>query len=390
MLGPKKNEAGRRVISKTRTAPSWTKRSFVLHKESFPNRRSWNDLLAGFQYMIFSTRIPLSNLIELCRVLRHNLAAGLTLRDVFRQQAERGPAAVRPIAGRIRTLLENGDSLESALDREKAAFPPLFLSMAAVGEETGQLSEIFGELEKYYVLQQKLRRQVRSQSMLPLIQLALAFLVIALLIFVLGMIGQARNTKPPSVFGLRGGGGALAFLGLSFGSIMLLVASYLVATRRLRQKPLIDAFLLRVPVVGPCVEALVMARFALALQLTLETGMPIAHALRLSLHATGNAAFAAKNDIVRQAIKSGEDLTSTLDKCHIFPEAFVNMIAIAEEGGRIPEMMRHQADYYNDEASRRLTALTRVATFGVWLLYAIFMVIAIFSIANMYLSALNG
>src|SRR5438105_9455890 len=117
--------------------------------------------------MLFAKGLSLTGLISLCRALRHNLGAGLTLRDVFRQQGERGIAEVRPLAQRLRATIDQGDSLEVALQKEQAAFPPLFLAMASVGEETGHLPEIFGELEKYYTLQQSLRRQFRSRSLMP-------------------------------------------------------------------------------------------------------------------------------------------------------------------------------------------------------------------------------
>ena len=51
--------------------------------------------------------------------------------------------------------------------------------------------------------------------------------------------------------------------------------------------------------------------------------------------------------------------------------------------------MRHQAEHYYEEAARRLTVLTKLLTFGIWLLYAIFMVIAIFRIASIYFNALG-
>ena len=100
--------------------------------------------------MQFFTQIPLRNLIEFCRVLRHNLAAGLTLRRVFRQQAERGPYSVRPVAQRISEKLEQGESLEAALKDEKHKFPPIFLSLTAMGEESGNLPEVLAELEEYF------------------------------------------------------------------------------------------------------------------------------------------------------------------------------------------------------------------------------------------------
>lgn len=339
--------------------------------------------------MIFESKLPLSCLIELCRVLRHQLSAGLTLRDVFRKQAERGPRPLRPVARSISDSLETGDSLRTALTTERGAFPPLFLSLAAVGEETGRLPEVFTELEKYFTLQQKLRRQLISQSLLPVIQLFLAFFVIAGMILVLGMIGQARGGPAPGILGYTGAAGALVFLGLSFGSVFALIVLYFILTRALSQKPASDALLLRVPVLGPCLEALVLGRFAMAVHVTLDSGMPIVSAMRLSLEATGNAALASKADVITRAIKNGEDLTLAMSRGQIFPAEFMNMIATGEEGGQVPEIMRHQAKYYFEEASRRLTTLTRLATFGVWLLYAVFMIIAIFKIAGMYLGALG-
>lgn len=339
--------------------------------------------------MLFSKRLPLSSLVNLCHILRHNLEAGLTLRDVFRQQATRGTAPMRPVAERIQTALEQGDSLEMALEREKDCFPPMFLAMAGVGEHSGHLPEIFKELGKYYSLQQKLRRQIISQSFLPVIQFLMAILIIALVIFVLGMIGAANNQKPMAILGMSGTTGALRFLTLSLGSIALAVVLYLVVLRSARHRAPVDHFLLWVPSVGKCLEAMAVSRLALALQLTLDSGLPITDALRMSLKATGNAAFEAQIPKVVEALKAGDTLTEALSKCrNVLPADFLMMVATAEEGGRVPEMMKHQANYYHEEAGRRLQTLAKMATGLVWLIYAGFTIAAIFSIANVYFSAL--
>src|SRR5437868_479168 len=119
--------------------------------------------------MLFSRRLSLSSVIALCRALRHSLGAGLTLVKVFRQQSERGARGVRPLAARVLNHLEQGHGLTEALEGERGVVPPLFLSLVKVGEETGHLAEIFGELENHFVLQDKLRKQFRSQSMMPVI-----------------------------------------------------------------------------------------------------------------------------------------------------------------------------------------------------------------------------
>ncbi|MCI0379760.1 MAG: type II secretion system F family protein [Gemmataceae bacterium] len=339
--------------------------------------------------MLFSHQLPLSAVIDLCRALRHNLAAGLTLRHVFRQQAERGPRALRPLAERVSARIEEGHSLFDAVEPEKEHLPPLFLAMTRVGEQTGHLPEIFGELEKYFLLQQKLRRQFKSQSFMPIVQLVLAFLIIAGLILVLGWIAASRNSQPMRIFGLSGTGGALTFLVCSFGTLALIWAAFRILPRMLQKQEAVDRFLLRVPAVGPCLEAFAMGRFTTALQLTLDSGLAIHKGLRLSLDATGNSAYTAQKDVVINALKYGEPLTEALTRTRLFTVEFLNIVAVAEESGRIPEVMRQQAEYYHEEASRRLTTLTKVASMLVWLVYAGFMVWAIFSIAGVYFSALG-
>jgi type IV pilus assembly protein PilC len=347
--------------------------------------------------MLFSRQLPLSNLSDLCRALRHNLAAGLTLRDVFRQMTERGPVALRPIAARIRTDLEGGDSLQGALEKHPGVFPPIFLSLAGVGEETGHLPEVFAELEKYFNLQLKLRRTFLAQIAWPVLEFVAAVFVIAGAIFILGIVNPSgvditgkKGGFDPFGLGLMGASGAITFLTFVFGFIAALVGAYVVLRTMLKQKSLVDGFLLRVPVLGPCLHALAMARFCLALRLTLGTGLSIKRALRLCLWATSNEAFIARTPVVVEAVRSGDDLTTALTKSNLFSTEFLHILATAEEGGRVPEMMAHQADHYEEEAARRMTALTWTASIGVWLIVATFIIFAIFRVVLWYLNQLDS
>lgn len=338
---------------------------------------------------MFSRRLPLSALIELCRVLRHQLDAGITIHQVMKRQGERGPGAVRGLAGRIAGALGQGSSIADALEAEKTAFPPMFLSLVKVGESTGQLAEIFGELEKYYQLELQLRRQFRGQIIMPLIQFVAAVLVMAGLIYILGIL--AKDGKPMlTFFGLSGASGSLAFLATVFGSCTLGWILFLLMARLARQQAWRDSLLLGLPVLGPCVNALVMSRFTLALQLTLDTGLAITRALRLSLNATGNAHFAGRADQVVLALKNGETLHEALRASKLFSEDFLNILASAEESGQVPEVMRRQARFYHEEASQKMKTLTLFAGLGVWACSAGFIIWAIFRLAGIYLGALGA
>ncbi len=340
---------------------------------------------------MFSRRLPLGDLAQLCRQLRHSLGAGVGLLRVLRQMAERGPRSARPLMGRVEEAVQRGELLSDALEREKELFPPLFLALVKVGEETGNLPETLRELESYFQLEFQLRRQLRSHTLPIIIQFLMAVFVVAGMLFVLGAIASSRGGQPLiTLFGLSGAAASLAFLGVVFGTIFGLWFLYTATSELTRQRAAADRFFLSLPALGPAMESLALSRFTLALQLTLDSGLPITKALKLSLQATANAAYAAKADVVVQSLKSGEPLYEALRRTGLFAPEFIDIVASSEEGGRVPEMMRHQAAYYQEESARRLTLLARAAAGLVWLANAAFIIWMIFRIAGAYIGAIGG
>ena len=337
---------------------------------------------------MFTQRVGLSDLIDLCRVLRHQLGAGLAIRQVLKKQSERGRHSLRPITGRLSDALQQGTSLGRALDVEKDAFPPLFLSMVKVGENTGHIAEIFGELERYYGLELQLRRQFRSQTFLPIIQFVFAVAILAGVIYIVGILGG--NKPMLTIFGLSGAAGSLAFLGAVASVLGTIAALYFIVSRLGRQQAWMDRILLGTPALGSCLRALAMSRFTLALQLTLDSGLSITKALQLSLDATGNAYFAAAADDIVRALNNGQTLHEALEASGVFASDFLEMIASSEVSGSVPEMMRVLAQQYQEETARQLTMLTRVAAGAVWCGVAAFIIWAIFRLAGVYFDALNG
>ena len=332
--------------------------------------------------MLLSRRLSLADLIELSRVMRHYLGAGLSLPDVFRQQAKRGPARFRAVAERIAQRLEAGGDLESALAQESDVFPPLMLALASVGEHSGMLPEVFTDLEKYYLQQQHLRRAFWSAAAWPLIQFFLAIFVLAGLIFFLGIIQEMNpgTSYDPLGLGLFGARGAAIFLSVVFGALVGGYLLYRLAARALNRNGVFARLLLHLPPFGPCLRSLALGRFCMALRLTTETAMPLTDALRMSLRATDNEAFIGCTGLVQSSVRKGRDLTLALTKTRLFPEEFLSILAVAEESGRLSDVLKHQAAHYQEESSRYMKALATVANGGVWLVVGAILITVIFKL----------
>jgi type IV pilus assembly protein PilC len=340
--------------------------------------------------MLLSKSVPLIDLTRFCRLARHGLAAGLSLVDVFRQQADRGPPLLRPLITDVHERLSRGDGLEDALKAEGDRLPALFVTMTAVGEQSGHLPEAFQELERYYELQWTLRRRFLADIAWPVFQFVMAVGVIALMLLVLGLIAPAGST-PLDPIGLGTGvRGAATWLLLVFGILATGWGGYRFLARSLRHKAAVDRFLLRVPVIGTCLEAIALSRFCLGLRLTLGAGLPVKSAVKRSLDATGNAAYPARYDDAAAALRRGDDLTTILRACAIFPRDFLDIVENAEEGGRTPEVMEKQAEFYQEESTLRLKVLTRMAGFGVWLAVAILLIVMIFRLFFSYIGILDS
>jgi type II secretory pathway component PulF len=125
------------------------------------------------------------------------------------------------------------------------------------------------------------------------------------------------------------------------------------------------------------------------MRLTLGSGLAVKPALRASLRASGNAAYESRTAVAVGAVKRGNDLTEILAQTRLFPTEFLNIVATAEEAGRVPEVMEHQAMFYQEEAERRMKVLTALAGWGVYLFVAIVIIFCIFRIYSSYIGLLN-
>jgi len=338
---------------------------------------------------MFSSRLSVTQLCDMFRSLRHQLAAGLTVRDSFRQQAKSGNAAVRPLCKRIVDAVERGESLGEVMEREKDAFPPIVLPLIHVGEETGKLPEVMHELERYMTLERDRRREFRRAAMGPVLQMFGAIFIIAIVIYVVGIISDSKNSQPMPIMGLSGPRGSAIFLGITLGTLGTIFFLWKFLPQFFQSGPLFS-LLMRLPLVGTAIETLALSRFALGLHLTLDAGIPIVRALNLSFELTDNSVYRSAVPQVTKSLQTGHTLYDSLAETGIFPSMFLEMISSSETAGRVPEMMRHQAEYLHEEATRRIGALVKAGGGLIWLSVAAFIIYAIFSIYGNYIGALQG
>jgi type IV pilus assembly protein PilC len=119
-----------------------------------------------------------------------------------------------------------------------------------------------------------------------------------------------------------------------------------------------DAFVLKVPVFGPLVRKVAVARFSRTLGTMLSSGVPILDALEIVAKSAGNKVIEKAILTVRLRISEGKNIAGPLADTKVFPPMVVQMIGVGEATGAMDTMLEKIADFYDDEVDVAVGALT--------------------------------
>lgn len=343
--------------------------------------------------MLFSARIGLRELAQLCRRLSTGLEAGVDVRRVWAREREGylSPTLRRHFEEMIEAI-NRGETVSDALAETGSYFPPLFLELVNVGEQTGKLAEVLKRLANHYEHQLKLRQIFIGAITWPMMQLIMAVGIIGLLIYIMGFLPKGEDGKPFDILGLGliGSQGLIVYL-IVIGALVAAIAIVIQAIRRglVWTRP-IQLALVKVPGLGKPIETLALAQFSWTMYVTLEAGMDLLKALPLCLRSTGNAHYTDHTSDIIQEIRHGGEITHALADTKAFPRTFLDSMHVGEESGRLPETLAILSEQYQDQAKRAMAAMTVVGGFMVWGLVGMIIIMAIFRIASFYLGILNS
>src|SRR5262249_13793480 len=149
-------------------------------------------------------------------------------------------------------------------------FPPLFLEMVAVGEQTGRLEDTFEELGQYFETLMSVRRNFNAQMIYPLIQYLAMIGVLSLMLIVMEILGMKMD---PLGFGLTGTTGAIIIASIGLGFLGVIAIIVKIASGNMRFRARMEGMLLWVPGWGPAFRAFAVMRFAVALRMCAEAGL---------------------------------------------------------------------------------------------------------------------
>lgn len=288
-----------------------------------------------------------------------------TLSDL---EVQLGSKRLRKITAELRDgMMHDGKSLSEAMSDHPRAFPELYIGTIEAGELSGQLDYALGQLVGFLEWRQEINLQLRQATAYP----AIVFTVMVGLVLVLVSFVYPRLSPVFTSFDvqlplatrivmavgnfLRGQWHFL--VGGVVGTALAMRLWYATRSGRLA----LDSAKLRMPLFGPLLHQVEMARVVTYLGLFYRTGVDLIKGLVLMERIIPNRRISVAIRGARDAIMSGDSLAHAFGATNMFPLVVIRSLALGEATGKLDDSLQRARKYYEREGPaavrRMLSAL---------------------------------
>src|SRR6058998_1648513 len=245
----------------------------------------------------------------------------------------------------IRQDVESGSNLADAMRKHPKIFNDLYTNMVAAGESGGILDTILQRLAQYIEKAVKLRAAVRSAMIYPVAVITIAIGVVVVILWkvipTFAMLFQGLGATLPlptriTIAVSNFLGRYMPLLVLAGGGVAFFLNRYYKTYKGRHQ---IDAFTLKIPVLGDLMRKISVARFCRTLGTLIQSGVPILEGLEITARTSGNAIIEDAIMATRKSIEEGKTIAGPLEETGVFPSMVVQMISVGEQTGALDTML---------------------------------------------------
>ena len=316
--------------------------------------------------LTFAGRVTDKDIVVFTRQFATMIDAGLPLvqaLDILSTQVEN--KRLSHTLSQVKTDVESGATYADALKKHPRIFSELYVNMVAAGEAGGILDTILNRLASYIEKAMKLKKKVKGAMVYPAVVTTIAVGVIAvIMIFVVPtfskMFASLGGTLPLPTRMVVSFSNFVAGIGglLVLGAIIAFVVFIVQMRRTEKGKHVIDKIMLKLPIFGPLLNKVAVAKFTRTLGTLVSSGVPILDGLEITAKTSGNKVVEYAIMDVRKGVVGGKTLAEPITKAKVFPPMVTHMIAVGESTGALDAMLSKIADFYDDEVDAAVSNLT--------------------------------
>jgi len=288
-------------------------------------------------------KVSAKELENFTRLLSSLLAAGVPLsRALVILQKEASSPAARAKWKEVYDLVVDGLSLADAMARSPETFPRVYVAMVEAGEAGGFLDVVLAQIAEFQSREKELKSKVMTAMLYPIILFVLALIVLTvLLVFFIPkfqvVFASIHGSLPLITRIIIVASHSMRSYGLLIAAglvgIFFMVRSWFASEKGKRTW---EGLILKTPLVGPLIAQFAMARFCRMLGTLIGAGVPLVHGLHVARRSLGNQILVDAVAKSIEGVQQGGRLGQSLADCRtLFPGSVLEMIAVAEESGKL-------------------------------------------------------
>jgi len=309
-------------------------------------------------------KVPSKNLAVFTRQFSVMIDAGLPLvqcLDILGNQEDHKYFAQVILA--TRSEVEGGKSLAEAMKGHPKVFDSLFCNMIAAGEAGGILDTILKRLATYIEKAVKLKSQVQSAMIYPIAVITIACVVIGVILwkviptFASLFAGLGAELPLPTRVVIALSNNLVRFMPFIIVGFVATGWGFRTYYATENGRRVIDRIVLKMPILGPIMRKIAVARFCRTLSTLMSSGVPILDGLDITARTAGNAIIEDAILTTRKSIERGETIAAPLKETGVFPGMVVQMISVGEATGALDNMLAKIADFYEEEVDTAVAGM---------------------------------
>ncbi len=337
------------------------------------------------QSAIGSQKITRQDMINFCFDMEQMNRAGIPIIDGLRDLRDTlDNKRFREVLTVMVEDMNSGKNLSQCMAEQPETFDKVFVSLVKAGEQTGRVSDVYKNLADSLKWQDELVGQTKKLLIYPsMVLVVVAGVIVFLLTFLVPQVTTLLKTMnvalPIQTVILIGASNALkSWWPLLLAAPTIAAAGLLLALRRsTRAAYLWDYGKLRIPVIGPIMQKIILARFANFFALMYESGITVLDALKTSEEIAGNRYIADGLARAGQQISAGQTMTDAFRDLGLLPPMVVRMLRVGEATGALDTALRNVNYFYTrdvrDSVDKAMTMLEPTLTMGLGAVMAFIM-----------------
>jgi type IV pilus assembly protein PilC len=305
------------------------------------------------------------DLIGFCFHMEQMTRAGLPIIEALSDLRDSIDHPVfKEVIGNLIGSVEVGKTLSQAMGDYPDVFDEVFVSLIAVGEQSGELPEVLYKLTESLKWHDELVSKAKTVIIYPAFVgvVVLGVMLFMMLFVVPQMVEFIREMGQSLPIHTRA---LIAFSNFLVNhwwwSIPLPFVIFLLikmqADRDESFRLVVDGWKLRAWYIGPITMKIVLSRFASYFALCYSAGLDVIASLKISEDIAGNAVIRQGIERISSGIADGQPLSKAVEATGLFPPLVTRMVKMGETTGELDKALANISYFYDREVTESIDRL---------------------------------